>query len=85
MPGLPFIGSEGDRGGRASERNGRRRWCAIMAMKAVVSEGDQPRSDEGVCSDHYKSGRGRGTGKRQRARESVTAAWPSGRRRKGKG
>jgi hypothetical protein len=26
----PFIGSEGERGGRASEGNGRRRWCAIM-------------------------------------------------------
>jgi hypothetical protein len=26
----PFIGSEGERGGRVSERNGRRRWCATM-------------------------------------------------------
>jgi hypothetical protein len=26
----PFIGSEGERGGRVSEGNGRRRWCAIM-------------------------------------------------------
>jgi hypothetical protein len=40
MPGRPFIGSEGERGGWASERNGRRWWCAIMAMKVVVSEGD---------------------------------------------
>jgi hypothetical protein len=26
----PFIGSEGERGGQASEGNRRRRWCAIM-------------------------------------------------------
>jgi hypothetical protein len=26
MPGHPFIGSEGERGGRASERNGQWRW-----------------------------------------------------------
>jgi hypothetical protein len=26
----PFKGSEGERGGRASEGNGRRRWCTIM-------------------------------------------------------
>jgi hypothetical protein len=47
MPGHPFIGSEGERGGRVSERNERRRWCAIMAMKVAVLEGDQPGSDEG--------------------------------------
>jgi hypothetical protein len=26
----PFKGSEVERGGKASEGNGRRRWCAIM-------------------------------------------------------
>jgi hypothetical protein len=26
----PFIGSEGEQGGRASEGNGRWRWCSIM-------------------------------------------------------
>jgi hypothetical protein len=47
MPGCSFIGSNGEWGDQASERNGRRRWCTIMAMKAAVSEGDRARSDEG--------------------------------------
>jgi hypothetical protein len=47
MSWCPFIGSEGERGGRASEMNGRRRWCTIMVMKAAVSEGDRAGSDEG--------------------------------------
>jgi hypothetical protein len=42
MPGHPFIWSEGERGGQALERNGWWRWCAIMVMKAAVSEGDRP-------------------------------------------
>jgi hypothetical protein len=42
MLGRPFIGSEGEQGGRAPERNGQWQWCAIMVMKAAVSEGDQP-------------------------------------------
>jgi hypothetical protein len=42
MLGHPFIGSEGERGGRASERNRRQWWCAIMAMKVAVSKGDRP-------------------------------------------
>jgi hypothetical protein len=54
MLGHPFIGSEGER----------RRWCTIMAMKAAVSEGDRLGSDEGGCSGRYRSGRGRGTGRR---------------------
>jgi hypothetical protein len=45
--GRPFIGSERERGGRASERNGRRRWCAILVMKVAILEGDQTGSDEG--------------------------------------
>jgi hypothetical protein len=36
MLGSPFIGSEGERGGQAAERNRRRRWCAIMALKAAI-------------------------------------------------
>jgi hypothetical protein len=66
IPGHPFIGSEGERGGRTVERNGRRQWCAIMAMKAAVSEGDRVGSDDGgeECSGYYGSGRVRGTGRR---------------------
>jgi hypothetical protein len=45
--GRPFIGSKRERGGRASERNGRRRWCAILAMKVAILEEDQAGSDEG--------------------------------------
>jgi hypothetical protein len=47
MPTHPFIGLEGERGGQASERNGRRMWCAIMVMKAAVSVGNWVGSDEG--------------------------------------
>jgi hypothetical protein len=50
MPGRLFIGSKGERDGRASERNGWQRWCAIMAMKAAVLEGDRAVSDEGEGS-----------------------------------
>jgi hypothetical protein len=35
-PGSHFIGSEGERGGRASEWNGRRWWCTIMVLKEAV-------------------------------------------------
>jgi hypothetical protein len=62
MSRCPFIGSEGEQGGQALEWN-ERRWCAIMAMKAAVSEGDHSGTDEGgggECSDRYESGRGRG-------------------------
>jgi hypothetical protein len=34
-----FIGSEGERGGRASKGNGRRRWCAIMVVERSFQEG----------------------------------------------
>jgi hypothetical protein len=47
MPGCLFIGSKGERDGRASERNGWQRWCSIMAMKAAISEGDRAVSNEG--------------------------------------
>jgi hypothetical protein len=43
MLGRPFVGSEGQRGDRASEGNGRWRWCAIMVMEAAVLGGDRPR------------------------------------------
>jgi hypothetical protein len=87
MSWCPFIGLEGERGGRASEMNGGRRWCTIMVMKAAVSEGDRAGSDEGgECSGHYGSGRGRGAGRWQRTCETAAAAsWLSGRRRKMKG
>jgi hypothetical protein len=39
--GSPFIGSEGERGDRASEGNGWRQWCGIMVMEAAISGGDQ--------------------------------------------
>jgi hypothetical protein len=78
MPGRPFIGSEVEQGGRALERNGRSRWCAIMAMKVAVLEGDRAGSDEGVCapavtgggSAHTSQRRGRGeqAGRRPRPR-----------------
>jgi hypothetical protein len=42
MPGHPFIGSERDRGCRASEGNEWRRWCAIMVVEAAILGGDQP-------------------------------------------
>jgi hypothetical protein len=65
MPGHPFIGLEGERGGRVSESNERRRWCAIMVMEAAVSEGDQSGWWWGVtrgrgCSGHYGSRSGAG-------------------------
>jgi hypothetical protein len=59
MPGHPFIGSEGERGGWASERNGQRRWRVIMVMKAAIFEGDRPEwlwgVTRGVCFGHYGS------------------------------
>jgi hypothetical protein len=42
MLGHPFIGSEEDRGGWASEGNMRWRWCTIMLVEVVVSGGDRP-------------------------------------------
>jgi hypothetical protein len=58
----PFIGSEGERGGRASEGNGRRRWGTIMVVEATISRGDRPGwwgGDEGGgCSSCYESGWG---------------------------
>jgi hypothetical protein len=57
-----------------------------MVVEAVVSRGDRPGSDEGGCSGHFGSGRGRGARRRQRTCEPVTAAsWPSDQRRKTKG
>jgi hypothetical protein len=41
MPGHPFIGLEGEQGGRAMEGNGRRQWCAIMVVEAAVLGGDR--------------------------------------------
>jgi hypothetical protein len=37
--GCLFIGSEGERGGRASKGNGRRWWCAIMVVEQSFHEG----------------------------------------------
>jgi hypothetical protein len=34
--GEPFYRVRGGAGGRVSERNGHRRWCAIMALKVTV-------------------------------------------------
>jgi hypothetical protein len=39
--GAPFYRVGGGAGSRASERNGRRRWCTIMVMNAAVLEGDR--------------------------------------------
>jgi hypothetical protein len=41
IPGRPFIGSEGERGGRASEGNGQRQWCAIMVVEVDILGGDR--------------------------------------------
>jgi hypothetical protein len=83
MPGCPLIGSEGERGGWASERNGWRRWCAIMVMKAAILEGDQPRWWWGVmrrgCSSRYGSGSG------THAREAAVATVGPGRKTIGQG
>jgi hypothetical protein len=48
MSGCPFIGSEGERGGWASEGNGWCRWCTIMVVEAAVSGGDRPGWSWGV-------------------------------------
>jgi hypothetical protein len=61
----PIYKVGGGAGGRASERNWQRRWCAIMGMKAAVSEGDRPGWWWGVmrgggCSGRYESGSGVG-------------------------
>jgi hypothetical protein len=45
--GSPFIGSEGEWGGWASQRIGRRHWCAIMALKVAVLEWNRRGSDGG--------------------------------------
>jgi hypothetical protein len=42
MSGCPFIGSEGEQGGRASEGNRRWQWCTIMVADAAVSGGYRP-------------------------------------------
>jgi hypothetical protein len=41
MPGHPFMGSEGEQGGRALEGNNRRWCCPIMVVEAAVSGGDR--------------------------------------------
>jgi hypothetical protein len=41
MPGRPFIGLEGEWGGRVTEGNGRRWWCAMMVVEAAVLGGDR--------------------------------------------
>jgi hypothetical protein len=41
MPGRPFIGLEGERGGWVTEGNRRRRWSAMMMVEAVISGGDR--------------------------------------------
>jgi hypothetical protein len=43
MSGHPFIGLEGERGGRVIEGNGRQWWYAMMVVEATVSGGDRPR------------------------------------------
>jgi hypothetical protein len=71
--GRPFIGSEGERGGRASEGNGRWRWWPSGAIT--------PGSKDGIITPGGKDGvrfgeeRGR-TGKRP----GVVAHWRSGAR-----
>jgi hypothetical protein len=40
MLGHPFIGSEGEQGGQASEGNWRWRWCTVMVVEATISGGD---------------------------------------------
>jgi hypothetical protein len=61
MPGRPFIGSEGERGHRASEGNGQWRWCTIMVVEVAVSGGDRPEwwwgAIRGGCSVRYGSER----------------------------
>jgi hypothetical protein len=42
MPRHPFIGSDGKRGGWASEGNERWQWFAIMVVEAAILGGDQP-------------------------------------------
>jgi hypothetical protein len=65
MPGHPFMGSEGERGGRALVGNNRRWCCPIMVVEAAVSGGDRPGWWWGVmrvggCSGRYGSGRSAG-------------------------
>jgi hypothetical protein len=59
MPGRPFIGSKGERGGRASEGNGQWWWCTIMVVEVAVSGGDQPgwwwRVMRGWCSGRRRA------------------------------
>jgi hypothetical protein len=66
---------------------GRQRWCAIMAMKAVVSEGDRTGSDEGGgMLRPLLERKGKGNERLQCTREpTVVVSWLSGRRRKKKG
>jgi hypothetical protein len=76
MSGRPFIGLEDERGGRATEGNGRRRWCSIMVVEATVSGGDRPRR-WGVtrrCSGRFRSGRGSVRRRGTCAHEATVAA-----------
>jgi hypothetical protein len=43
----PFYGVGGGAGWPGAGEERAARWCAIMAMKAAISEGDRPGSDEG--------------------------------------
>jgi hypothetical protein len=62
MPGGSFIGSKGERGGQSLVGHRQRWWHTIMVAEASVSGGDRlgvvVGSDEGGCSDRYRSGRG---------------------------
>jgi hypothetical protein len=77
MPGHPFIGLVGERGGRATDRNMRQRWCTMMLVEATISGGDQPGRWWGVmrggCSGRFRS-RGGGTG-RQHAHMHARRWW----------
>jgi hypothetical protein len=47
VPGCPFIGSKGERGGQALERNKRRQWWPSGAMTPAVSALHEGKIDEG--------------------------------------
>jgi hypothetical protein len=85
MPGRPFIGSEGERGGQASERNRRRRLCITMAMKTTVLKGIGRGVMRGGALAIMGAEGGRAPGGSSAREPSAAASWLSSRRRKMKG